>query len=386
MGCDQYELRLNTMELHWSVILAVIITFQLSFVSAFLLLSTKGNLRNNRLLGLLFLLFGLGMLDFTLRIFGFRWPIAGIHWIDDGFFFLYGPVFYLYARGVTQSDFKVGFKHCLHFIPFGLFALYITSIIITVSSNVQEQLDQQLLDGIFGYAILVSFLLYGHLYLYLILSFNVFRRYKSAIRQQYSSLEKINLDWLNFMLGTLFAITSISLFHNLMPFLGQQIFHLVSLLALLLFLFYFIMRVLIKALIQPELFSGVSGNELEKYAGSNMTYDEVIEWKEKVHGFLEKDKMYLKSDLSLNDLSEFLHIPPKNLSQVINQGFGVNYFDLINSYRCDEFKRILRETSDKKMTVLEAMYKSGFSSKSSFNSSFKKITGQTPSTFKQSLK
>ena len=40
--------------------------------------------------------------------------------------------------------------------------------------------------------------------------------------------------------------------------------------------------------------------------------------------------------------------------------------------------------TNKKITIIEAMYQSGFNSKSSFNKEFKKLTGQTPSEFKKS--
>ena len=57
--------------------------------------------------------------------------------------------------------------------------------------------------------------------------------------------------------------------------------------------------------------------------------------------------------------------------------------DFVNTYRCEEVKQIL-QGPDKKITIIEAMYQSGFNSKSSFNKEFKKLTGQTPSEFKKS--
>jgi AraC-like DNA-binding protein len=69
---------------------------------------------------------------------------------------------------------------------------------------------------------------------------------------------------------------------------------------------------------------------------------------------------------------------------VINQGFNQNFFDYINTYRCEQVKRLLKGP-DKGFTVTEAMYQSGFNSKSSFNKEFKKLTGQTPKEFRRSL-
>jgi AraC-like DNA-binding protein len=71
-------------------------------------------------------------------------------------------------------------------------------------------------------------------------------------------------------------------------------------------------------------------------------------------------------------------MPPHVLSRVINDGFGKNFFDFINTYRIEEFKRRADDPHYKNFTLLGIAYEVGFNSKSAFNRSFKKITGQTP--------
>ena len=88
--------------------------------------------------------------------------------------------------------------------------------------------------------------------------------------------------------------------------------------------------------------------------------------------------------MNSKDLAEELGVSGKALSQIINQGFDQNFYDFINTFRCEEVKTIL-QGPDKKMTIIEAMFQAGFNSKSSFNKEFKKLTGQTPSEFKKSL-
>jgi AraC-like DNA-binding protein len=99
---------------------------------------------------------------------------------------------------------------------------------------------------------------------------------------------------------------------------------------------------------------------------------------------LEKDKLYLNPELTIKDLADHIETTVKALSQVINQNFNKKFYDFINSYRCNEVKVILLNSSEK-MTVIEAMYQSGFNSKSSFNKEFKKLTGQTPTEFKKTI-
>ncbi len=84
-----------------SGIISILATFQLLFASLFLITHRKGNKRNNRLLGLIFLLFSISLADFSLRINGILFPNPVWHLIDEGFFFLYGPLLYLYVKGVV---------------------------------------------------------------------------------------------------------------------------------------------------------------------------------------------------------------------------------------------------------------------------------------------
>lgn len=69
-----------------SGIISILASFQLLFVSVFLFTHKKGKRTNNRLLGIVFLLFSISLGDFALRISGIEFSIQVIHLIDDGFY------------------------------------------------------------------------------------------------------------------------------------------------------------------------------------------------------------------------------------------------------------------------------------------------------------
>jgi AraC-like DNA-binding protein len=133
-------------------------------------------------------------------------------------------------------------------------------------------------------------------------------------------------------------------------------------------------------LAHPEIFSGIE--EKPKYISSKLTSADAEMYLTKLRYFMENNKPYLNPALTLKELSSELSVPPRHISQIINEHMQSNFYDFISKYRSEEAKSILSDPSSNK-TVLEILYAVGFNSKSSFNTAFKKITGVTPSRFKK---
>ncbi len=61
---------------------------------------------------------------------------------------------------------------------------------------------------------------------------------------------------------------------------------------------------------------------------------------------METQKPYLINDLSLNTLADVMDINPRSLSRLINEKAGTNFYDYINTYRLNEFKKGLKRTTN----------------------------------------
>jgi len=136
---------------------------------------------------------------------------------------------------------------------------------------------------------------------------------------------------------------------------------------------------------QPEIFMGLTVEQVKinNNKGENSLPKEISNrYAEKLNEYMNLEKPYLDPDLTLTELAERLDIKVKDLSQVINNNFELRFFDYINKYRIQEAKALIENPPDPKMTILEIMYQVGFNSKSSFNTSFKKFIGMTPSEVK----
>jgi AraC-like DNA-binding protein len=370
------------MELNLISLLSFLITFQLLFVGIFLITHRKGNRRNNLLLSSIFMLIAWNMGDLTLQINGVFLKWEFLQHIDDGFLLLYGPIIYLYAQCVIYSDYKLSGRNLLHLIPFLLLTI---SLLFT--GNLAPGTSEEIIENELPWQFyLISALMYAHIFVYIGLTYKSLLKYRKIIKNKYSQINQINLDWLSFSLNTFGLITFISLIHNFIALAENRFVFMVSLVLLLIFIFYFVNRVILKALRQPEIFAGITQNETTKYLGSNLTPDQIEEYKKKLLALLSTEKPYLNPQVNIADLSEKLSISTKHLSQVINQLFNKSFFDFINSYRIQEVQQILKESRDDKLTVLEVMYQAGFNSKSSFNTAFKKETGQTPTEYRRIIK
>ncbi len=98
-----------------------------------------------------------------------------------------------------------------------------------------------------------------------------------------------------------------------------------------------------------------------------------------------KARPYAESLLTINDLAGLLDIAPKKLSQVINQGYRVNFNDFINQYRVKAVVAKFEEGEHSLQTLLGIAYDCGFNSKSTFNRAFRKHTGLSPSDYLKKL-
>ena len=97
---------------------------------------------------------------------------------------------------------------------------------------------------------------------------------------------------------------------------------------------------------------------------------------------ITSDKLFLDSDLTLKKLSEKCNLNAYVLTSVLNNNLNKSFYNFVNEYRIEEVKSRLLNSEYDNYTLLAIGLDCGFSSKSTFNSIFKKFTGQTPNQFK----
>ena len=206
-------------------------------------------------------------------------------------------------------------------------------------------------------------------------------RFRTRFRRHYAGAPSEVLIWLTQLAAaSLFARATIlvrdfSVFNAPSAFsIGMQIFGAILALAITTW-------IAMKSLLQPELFRDVDRRlmRLEQDDAANASGD-----LNRLLEYVETQTPYLNPELTLAALADQVAMTPREVSELLNQSLGVHFFDFINSHRIDHARQLL--VTEPSQSVLDILLASGFNSKSSFNTAFKKQIGMTPSAYRKQQK
>jgi len=126
-----------------------------------------------------------------------------------------------------------------------------------------------------------------------------------------------------------------------------------------------------------------SGADVQRYAKSGLGADQFESLKAQLDEMMATQRLHLRPELTLPELAEVMNCSVNHLSQVINAGFGVSFFDYLNKHRVRDAMDLLADSADSERTVLNIALEVGFNSTSTFYVAFKKVTGQTPAQYRR---
>ncbi|ROS20580.1 AraC-like DNA-binding protein [Chryseobacterium nakagawai] len=318
------------------------------------------------------------LLPEIIQPFGFALPVLSM------------GMLYLYVISITFNiEFNVSFliKHSLFFICYSLLFIGISLFYSQIGFNNSipffiEKQQNKMLD-------LLTFPMAIVPVVYIILCFLALKRYQKMLPEYYSALEKINLNWLKYIIVSLiilfigvFCMIALGTRADLIPF--DKIFQIVAVVqsGYLLCIVFFSLRQSIVFNQQATLDRNTVVIKEEKDDVQDKVYSDILS--QRLLQFMETGRPYLDEELSLQKLSLLMDVSTHQLSQTINQGLNTNFYKFVNAYRIEEVKKKLGDPVFEKYSILGIAFESGFNSKSTFNKIFKEETGMTPSEFKKS--
>jgi AraC-like DNA-binding protein len=121
-----------------------------------------------------------------------------------------------------------------------------------------------------------------------------------------------------------------------------------------------------------------------KYTKSGLSDAQMEKYKRRLADLMNIEMVFLEPDLTLPGLAALVGCSVNHLSQVINSGFGIGFFDYLNQQRVEYARQLLHRQDGRQQSILSIAFAAGFNSHSSFYAAFKKASGQTPAQFRRS--
>ncbi|MEQ9297789.1 MAG: helix-turn-helix domain-containing protein [Cyclobacteriaceae bacterium] len=297
----------------------------------------------------------------------------------------YAPLIFLMTRTIVIPQKEFTWQDTLHFIPAGLHLLYGIATFHLHSLMYKSDYIEGLLvsyDPSDSYHSLVfqvfNFAIAAQLITYIVMSYRRIREYGAQPKHKhYLNIDKVNrYYWSIVGITVILLVASLDIPRAILSLTGLDIgaYMLVFLSLYLFYLAYFIV-------LNPEVFE----KPRIKYQDSALAESRKKELVDLLNKHMTREQPHHSENITVKALAASLDISDRELSQIINEELGLNFYDFINYHRIEDAKVLLTTESGRKFSILGIAYEVGFNSKSSFYTAFKKFTGTTPSSFQKKL-
>lgn len=361
-------------------------------LSAFLM-KRKINPLPNKIWGITVVTFSFDMLMVCFHNSGLYLEYPHLMGLSAPFPLLYGPLVFLYTSFAGLKYKRLPLNCYIHFIPFllfliwGIFAVYNQSADFKIAL-IQKEIDLPILSF---FTILIP--IQGCTYM--LLSFFKLKELKNKIKQNYSFIDNFTFNQINNLIyGNMiiwFLVIVSYLVERFIPIEFEANVIIYIPIAILIF------NLGWKSLHSPELdlLDSKKDNKDEEnfksskkdtsYKKSGLSETDAKYYLVNLITYMKEKKPFCDSNLKLTDLAFSIGITSHNLSEILNTHLNQTFYDFVNSYRVNEVKELIEFDSKKNLSLISIAFEAGFSSKSSFNTTFKKFEGVTPSEYRKDV-
>lgn len=302
----------------------------------------------------------------------------------ESLYFLITPILYFAVLNYVTPDRAFKSKDLYHFILFFIFILLQSPFYIRDGAS-KLKISEEDTATVTDYIIFSILLM--QVFTYIGLSIKKVNRHQKNLQLVLSSGDTVNLMWLKYLL---ICFLGMVLIWGMGAIIITDFYDFIEDIAYL----FIVLPLAYYALHQDEVYS-FNKNEKEAIrelieANENHTEikkqyipaEDLKKMTQKLADIMETEKPYLDNDLNLLKLASQLNTSIHVLSYVINEGYGENFAQFVNRHRVEAAKNLLDNPESDHLSILGIAYDAGFNSKTAFNTTFKKITGLSPSEYK----
>jgi AraC-like DNA-binding protein len=360
--------------------------------------------KNAYLLSAYFIIFSIYPLTYHFTFFSTNdFLLAIIFYQFSPLYFVGGPLLYFYVKGTLRDKIEWKWIHLFHLLPFIVFFINVIPYLFSSFSHKlafahlihQNAENLKILEynwfipktaGLILRPISVG--------IYIIASFYQIYRAIKYYRQEGRQFQLI-IRWLSLLL---IISTAFMIVYGYAENIARQndiktTFSILKKINYVIGGLFFVFPISI--LIFPQILYGIPIRErirskkplndplnTKKYIPeSNKNHEAFKILSNRIIEYFDNEMPYLKQDFSLTVLAAALNCPQHHISYCFSDFLEISFTKLRASRRVEHAKTLLLKGVTKKYTMEKVAAMSGFSSRSTFFSTFKEYTGLTPSEF-----
>ncbi|MFN5326468.1 MAG: helix-turn-helix domain-containing protein, partial [Bacteroidota bacterium] len=365
----------------------------------------------NGLLAAYLIIFALYAISHNQTLYSKNVFLIAIFWNNfSPLYLLSGPILYFYVKATLDDTLTWKWHHLIHLIPT---VLLFIGIIPYISSPFETKLDAARLiaNDLNNIKQIRMNTIFPNLIVYfsrplLILSYIIaagFILIKKIRNEKEPSRQFLLVTkWL----GILLIISSILML--ILAIMGSNLFTkdtnsmLIELRQLHVIAGAFMMILPLTLLLFPQIFYGIPVRENDIEQKINVEIAQIQTEKfidaskknqasfkilsENILAYFENEKPYLDASFNLTSLASSLNVPQHHISYCFSDFIDTSFTKLRASKRIEYAKSLLLQGITKDFTIDKVAEMSGFSSRSTFFSTFKEYTGLTPTEFVEKTK
>lgn len=289
-----------------------------------------------------------------------------VYLLSFSFIFCYTPVFFLFIRALAKDSSNLNKSDALLFLPLFVYLIALLPWLGLETKELVRKIFSELGQKMywvdcFGIAI------NGYL---------LFKSYKILHRNSHTwntnQISSLHAFW------GMIALSNITWLIAILPRFGffQLSFplYIINWITTSFLIFFFVYFIVLRS----EFFNA---GKKEKYQQVSLSSSDIEKLGQHIISTIVDNKAYKNPDFSLKDLATLSGIEKYKLSLVLNKGLKSNFFDLINTYRVEEYIALTKSGEFKNYSMFGVANEAGFKSKSTFYKAFKKSKGVSPKHF-----
>lgn len=387
IGSKEYELLKNKYMVRidfFSFTYSYIALIGLFFVVVFNL-KTQDDKTGNLLMSGFVMVHVLFVIEYVLYTTNIQYSYPNSYLFSSAFALMYGPLLFFYFKRVTQGYvFKI--QDFWHLLPTVILLVFVLTPVYFLDKSEKLKMMLGISDSFKNYWLFIFIPKLLSLIIYGVFIAKLHFKNTGRIDNTNVTAEIINWERNIYRIHVVYVFSYVIYGLSISGVLGESsevIYnsHIASMSVMIAYIAY--MAYAQPKLFHKEAFHILKSNStlISKYEKSGLTDSFSKELSESLFKLLIEDKIYKDSTISLESLSEKLQTSRHNTSQIINEHFNMNFFELINKFRIQEAVEILQSDLFGNLHIIDVAYEVGFNNKVTFNKAFKKQTALTPSEF-----